>query len=605
MAAQRPSSTSTRAQPLRPLRIVCYAVNGSGLGHVTRLVAIARWLRRLETLVSGVAPEVLFLTSTEATSLLSDARFAAFKLPSKGVARAAGLDVLEHRRLAKHFVWQTLATMAPDLLVVDTFPQGSFDELLPVLDGPFKKVLVLRDVKPEFGARPIFQAALRLYDHVIVPHAQAHAPDVLRVLPAERPVTWVGDVLSVDSAVARDSEISELRAELGVNDGRKLVYLSAGGGGDAGSEAALLALAAPLRERSDVHLLVGAGPLYRGRRLTGPHLSWFTDPGVARFFPALDAALTAGGYNTVHELLHLGVPSAFFAQDKIADQQAERVAHIASLGAAHVLPSLATGHVVAALDAVLHDAASLSAAARALVPENGARKAAAHALSVLPGRDSDVMLGAAELLTPRLALTLEALGPLGTELLACLGQLDPSPGLSSLSAQATLEPLLPQLSAEARAEVMEALRTRGASDGRHAVEAAFVALIARTQALGVATLLPGLIDAALKKHPRAQETEPSLARWAVALLSELDGLLAPTSGFPVAERALLYRVFPRICDVPAHEAFAAFHAVLAAQSGASVDALQRRIQALKLQRRVTLQSLAPLLSSPRIPELEA
>ena len=223
----------------------------------------------------------------------------------------------------------------------------------------------------------------------------------------------------------------------------------------------------------------------------------------------------------------------------------------------------------------------------------------------MPGRDSDVMLGAAELLTPRLALMLEALGPLGTELLACLGQLDPSPGLSSLSAQATLEPLLPQLSAEARAEVMEALRTRGASDGRHAVEAAFVALIARTQALGVATLLPGLIDAALKKHPRAQETEPSLARWAVALLSELDGLLAPTSGFPVAERALLYRVFPRICDVPAHEAFAAFHAVLAAQSGASVDALQRRIQALKLQRRVTLQSLAPLLSSPRIPELEA
>ena len=28
------------------LRVVCYAVNGTGVGHVTRLLAIARWLRR-------------------------------------------------------------------------------------------------------------------------------------------------------------------------------------------------------------------------------------------------------------------------------------------------------------------------------------------------------------------------------------------------------------------------------------------------------------------------------------------------------------------------------------------------------------------------------
>ncbi|MFO0745163.1 MAG: hypothetical protein U1F43_05710 [Myxococcota bacterium] len=598
----------------RPTKIVLYAVNGSGLGHVTRLLAIARWLRRLETLVSGTPPEVVFLTSTEATSLLSEARFAAFKLPSKAVARQSGLDPTEHRRLAKHFVWQTLGVLAPDLLVVDTFPQGSFDELLPVLDGPFKKVLVLRDVKPEFGQRPIFQAAMRMYDRLVVPHADGGAPELAQVLPKDRAVAWVGDVLSVD-AVARDpAHVDALRAELGLApraagaatrgaDSPRLVYLSAGGGGDLGSEAALRALAAPLIGRADVHLLVGAGPLYRGRRLVAPNLTWFAEPGVARYFPALDAALAAGGYNTVHELLHAGVPAAFFAQDKIADRQDARIARAVAVGAALALASLEPAAIAQALDDLAARAPGMSVAARALVPENGARFAAAHALAALPGREPEVVLGAAELLTPRLASALEALGPVGAELLASgLGQLDPSPGLSALAARAALDPLLPQLSAEARAEVVEALRTRGKASGRAAVEAALLELIAAAQAADATALLPGLVDTGLKKHPLAQEPERDTARWAVAMLSRLAGLVR---GGPleVRERALLYRTFPRLADCGVAESFAAFDAVLAARAGDGADALQRRFQALKLQRRVTASALLALiptaLATPR------
>jgi len=586
----------------RPLRIVCYAVNGAGLGHVTRLIAIARWLRRLETLVTGAAPEVIFLTSTEATSLLSDARFAAFKLPSKGVARAAGLDVLEHRRLAKHFVWQTLGVLAPDLLVVDTFPQGSFDELLPVLDGRFKKVLVLRDVRPEFGARPIFQAALRLYDQIVVPHVEGRAPDLSRVL--DRPAAWVGDVLSVDAA---PDDRAALRAELGLPEhGPRLVYLSAGGGGDPGSEAALAALVDPLRAREDLHLLVGAGPLYRGRRLTGPRLTWFTDPGVARFFPALDAAISAAGYNTVHELLHLGVPSAFFAQDKIADQQAERIARAVEAGAASSLPNLRPEAITEALATLLSQGTTLACRARALVPDNGARFAAAHALSVLPGRERAAVLGAAELLTPRLVLALERLGPIGVELLASLGQLDPSPGVSMPAARAALDPLLPQLSAEARAEVMEALRRRSEGDGRRALEQAFLALVDAANAAGETALLPGLLEVAMKKHPLAQEPDRALARWSVALLGELTRLFAdPVDTWSVRDRIALYRAFPRLADCALHESFATWAAVLAAHGPTGgVEALQRRFQALKLQRRVTRQSLAAALLTTR-PEADA
>ena len=79
----------------QPLRIVCYAINGAGVGHLTRLVAIARWLRRYTTAL-GEPAEIWFLTSSEATKLLFDEGFAAFKLPSKTAIGSAGIDKLTY-----------------------------------------------------------------------------------------------------------------------------------------------------------------------------------------------------------------------------------------------------------------------------------------------------------------------------------------------------------------------------------------------------------------------------------------------------------------------------------------------------------------------------
>lgn len=583
----------------RPHRIVCYAVNGSGLGHVTRLLAVARWLRRLGTFLGGQEPELLFLTSTEATSLLSDARFAAFKLPSKGVARRAGLDVLEHRRLAKHFVWQTLQVFAPDLLVVDTFPQGSYDELLPVLDGPFKKALILRHVRPEFAARPVFQAALGLYDRVVVPHDTSAAADMLALLPPDRPTRCVGEVIALDEPDG--STRAALRAELGLapGDPRALVYVSAGGGGDAGSEAALAALVGAVERRGDAFALVGAGPLYRGARLHGAALMWSVEPGVSRYFAACDAAVAAGGYNTFHELLFAGVPTAFYAQPKIADDQARRVAGAAAAGACLEVDVRDPGALDRALAALLDPAhgARLRAAARRQVPHNGAPQAAAEILHTLYGAAA---LQAAEFVTPRLAAALEAAGQPGAQLLgAQLTRLVPDGALASLEASAALEPLLPQLSPEAQAEVRRALAERSTRAERGVIERALLPLLAAAAEAGASELLPGLLDAALKKHPRQQEADRQHGAWVSALCGGLGELLrAPPSGVSLAGLAALYRVFPRLADAGAADTFALFRRVVehSLGRGDGVEELSRRLQVVKLgQRRVLSASLGQLL----------
>lgn len=315
------------------LRIVNYAVNGSGTGHLTRLVAVNRWLRRYAQALQ-LRAEIYFLTSSEADSLLFHEGFASFKMPSKTAVSDAGIDKLTYLAMAKQWVWHSLALLRPDLLVVDTFPSGSFGELLSALDLCRHKAFIHRPVKEEFASRPDFQAMLPLYDLIVVPeHGVGHgAAPGARKPQTERGLRHVGPVM-----VRERGELwhrDEVRAHFGVPDGSLLVYVSAGGGGDPGAEAQLHAVCSVLLAEPGLHLLVGAGPLYRGRPLFGPRIGWLTQAGAAELLGGCDLAVCAAGYNSYNELMLAGVPTIFLPQEKVADEQDRRAETAEQAGAA-------------------------------------------------------------------------------------------------------------------------------------------------------------------------------------------------------------------------------------------------------------------------------
>lgn len=361
---------------MRTLRIVNYAVNGSGIGHLVRLVAISRWIRRYAA-HAGVRAEIYFLTSSEADSLLFHERFASFKLPSKTVVTEAGIDKLAYLALAKQWVWHSLGLLRPDLLVVDSFPRGSFGELLGALDLARARAFVYRPSKEGFAARADFQAMLPLYDCLLVPEADG---DVPVPAAARDKLRHVGPILVRDAVEMTPRAAA--RAELGVGD-RLAVYVSAGGGGDAGAERHLGEVARFLAGDPALHLVVGGGPLYRGRRLHGERVTWLDGRPAAELLGGVDVAVTAAGYNTWNELMHAGVPSLFVPQDKIADEQEARARRAEAAGAGRVLASLA--ELPAALAGYRDPAAraAASTAARGLVPRSCARDAAAELLSLV------------------------------------------------------------------------------------------------------------------------------------------------------------------------------------------------------------------------------
>ena len=555
-------------------RIVCYAINGSGLGHLTRLTAIARWLRRYVALLDGRPPEVLFLTSSDASDSLSQAGFAAFKIPSKTIAKKAELNKLEYRRLAKHFVWNTLGVFAPDLFVVDTFPSGSFDELFQVLDGPFKKGFIYREVKPDYAARPTFRSAIGMYDVVVVPHQQepksgqslngnGRSNGQVSRLPTGK---CCGEVIQFDREELLPVE--QARQELGVASGDRLVYVSAGGGGDPSAEENLRSIVESLHDQPNVHLLVGAGPLYRGARMSAPRLTWFDSHKVWRYFAAVDAAVSAGGYNTFHELLFARVPTAFFAQDKIADDQARRVRAAEQLGACRRIADIANrDEVRREVRELLSDAVAskIRNACDQLLAENGARHCAIELLR--PLYDERRLVWAAEILSPRVTHSLERVGSSSGVIAEWLTQLMPSGNFAPTSRH-DLEAVLPRLSDEA-AEELQAILSDDAQSADTSFEDTVVELLDSIEARAeiesednnaqlLADEVLKTIAAAMKKQP-LESNSKNRTSWVCEIILGIQTLFqlqAPRVS--TCDVLRLYRMFPKIAGVTPTESFQLF-----------------------------------------------
>lgn len=369
----------------RRIVVVSYAINGRGMGHLTRQLAILRWVRRIGQILDRRI-ECWVLTSSEADTLARREGFCSLKLPSKAMFRDASLEPARYLRVARSWVLNTLAALGPDLLLVDTFPGGSFGELTAALEFARRRVLVARKVRPEFAAQDSYQALLPLYARTIVPDASDVGPILIRSR---------SELLSREQA----------REALGVS--RRTVYVSVGGGGDVNAHQVLPRLVRALRESWDV--VVGAGPLYTGPELRGPTVRWMDRYVPVELFAGFDAAVSAGGYNSFHELMHAGVPTVFLPQHRIADDQLLRAQSAERAGAGRVARS------VSEVVELLEEPGSADAA-RALVPRNGAREAALAALEgLIPPHE---LKHAAELLDEQ---TVQVLDQVGVELVRLVG----------------------------------------------------------------------------------------------------------------------------------------------------------------------------------------
>ena len=306
---------------MKKIKILNYAVNGLGLGHITRLISINRWIRRISGAL-GIDAEIFFLTSSECDTLAYHNGFAAFKIPSKNSLKDTGISAGNYRKIAKQWVWNSINLISPDILIVDTFPFGSFNELFDVMDFGFKKVFIYRAIRAAVAEENNFQKALLGYDKIITPVEFGLDDYVIPDILSER-VFKTGEIISRNTDELFSKSLA--REQLGIPENAMVCYVTAGGGGDGEAETFWNSIIETLKEIEDIEFIIGAGPLYKGKEFRGSNIHWLYRYNAIEYFNAFDFAISAGGYNSVHELLFTKIPAILFPQLRHYDDQERRI----------------------------------------------------------------------------------------------------------------------------------------------------------------------------------------------------------------------------------------------------------------------------------------
>jgi UDP-N-acetylglucosamine--N-acetylmuramyl-(pentapeptide) pyrophosphoryl-undecaprenol N-acetylglucosamine transferase len=368
-------STSDIPAHIAAPRLLFYAVNGLGLGHVTRMLAIAREVRRQRPLA-----QILFLTTSEADHVIFAEGFASIKLPSRSAITKTGIWPRTFLKLTHSVVMNAVASFNPAILVVDTFPAGASGELLSTLSWEMCRAFVFRAQQPERAAEAAFQTALSAYNLCIIPH-QVGSEELL--IPECVAQDWTGEIFirSRDEGLSR----RDARRTLGVPSDAKVLYVSFGGGGD-DEIAHALTVTLAAAAGSGWTIALADAPLQTGGQVVSlpDGVIRVRHYPMAECFPAFDGAISAGGYNTVAELVHFGIPSIIIPFPRGLDDQYARVNCLATIGA--ILSGRLDVEQLRLQLTKLSDpvvAEKLSAKAKAQIPTNGAKQAAERILSLL------------------------------------------------------------------------------------------------------------------------------------------------------------------------------------------------------------------------------
>ncbi|MEJ5945824.1 hypothetical protein WDZ17_11025 [Pseudokineococcus basanitobsidens] len=283
--------------------------NGSGMGHLTRLLALGR---RAST---GTEVSVVSMSSAVAQAVPAGMPYQYVPSADDMGVSARRWNVVLHRRLGA-----AIEQADPDVLVFDgTYPYRAVAEARR--DHPRLRLVWSRRPmwKPGIGARQL--ALTRQFDLVLEPGELAAAYDAgLTVgrrdaLPV-RPVT----LLDQDEVLPAVRARRELDLDPAVPTA--LVTLGAGSWQDVDSE--LGGIVRALRRRvPDVEVCLVRPSIARSTS-TGHGVRSLSLSPLSRYLAAFDVVVTAAGYNTFHETVAFGGAGAFVGVQAQLDDQPRR-----------------------------------------------------------------------------------------------------------------------------------------------------------------------------------------------------------------------------------------------------------------------------------------
>ena len=342
-------------------RILFVSSNGTGLGHLTRSMAIARRLDRLDP---------LFVTLSGAAPVVREQGFPVEYIASYSTP-GAGSDWRWSRRLRGR-LRTVFAEAAPDVIVFDgAHPYQGLIDALGAAHGA-KRVWCRRPMwKPGSNRGALERESF--FDAVLEPGEFAESEDRGPTVERREAAHRVAPIVLVDDADLLDRR--EAAGELGLDPEATCILVNLGQGAEVRELAERCVT--HLAGRDGVQVAVLSSAIAAGLDVPDGVVHLRSTYPISRCFRAFDAAVAAAGYNAYHELIRLGVPTLFAPMLRQTDDQAARARFAEHSGVGLALAPGARPD--AALEELLDPAARehMGERLRELRPDNGAPAAAA------------------------------------------------------------------------------------------------------------------------------------------------------------------------------------------------------------------------------------
>ena len=318
----------------------CYLflpINGAGLGHVSRAVAVAKELRKQK-------PEarIVFLTTSIAVHLIYREGFVCHHIPP-----AALLEGLGPVRWNVHFyrcVAEVVTLHRPGTLIFDgSAPYIGLQRVMKRFKT-VRYVWVKRGLNKASVDQGRLDDQLRWFQSVIVP---AEFGDIGQMVPARARVSLVPPVVGVgaDDLLSPSDACARLR----LDPARPRVYVQLGAG-NINRIADLQVRVVGTLQQQGYQVVVGQSPIsLRPVPCDEAHREIVDYPN-SRYFSAFDFAVLAAGYNSVCEAVALNLPAIFLPNHATqADDQTLRASMAARMGPCEVVSDFSEAALLEAI----------------------------------------------------------------------------------------------------------------------------------------------------------------------------------------------------------------------------------------------------------------
>ena len=280
--------------------VVCFSTNGSGIGHLTRVMAVAKRL--------GEDVQPIIVTTSKAIKWVAQENFFVEHIPDvrEMMADPNGWNDFLYRRL-----FDILTFYNAEGFVFDgNFPyQGIVD--ITVDMEHLKTFWIRRGMWKEDSGGSAEKALARekYFDYVIQPTDFAQSKDKGKKFRQTEKLKEVAPIVYLDSAELIAKQ--EAKQKLGLNPDKKSVFLQLGSGNYVDVTPSYKCAIEHLKSYPDVEIVLGKSPIANENFAEDSDIAIVEAYPISKYFKAFEFMISATGYNTFHECMTFGLPTIF------------------------------------------------------------------------------------------------------------------------------------------------------------------------------------------------------------------------------------------------------------------------------------------------------